>query len=129
MVKQILKFGAVGFSCFFIDYILLIIFKEVIGIHYLIASGLSFVISLCVNYILSMKYVFRSKDDISKKREFTVFAVLSIFGLIINQVIMWFGVDLMNISYLIIKIFATGIVMIYNFISRKILLENKQEAV
>lgn len=125
MIKQILKFGVVGFLCFFIDYSLLIIFKEVLEIHYLIASGMSFTISLCANYLLSMKYVFQGKEDISKKREFILFVFLSVIGLALNQVIMWFGVDVVGISYLIIKIFATGIVMVYNFVSRKILLEKK----
>ena len=36
---------------------------------------------------------------------------------------MWIGEDLLHISYLIVKIVATIIVMIFNFITRKIFLE------
>ena len=36
---------------------------------------------------------------------------------------MWFGTDVLNISYLIIKIVATAVVMVFNFITRKMFLE------
>ena len=72
-----------------------------------------------------MKYVFERRNNISLKREFIVFLILSIVGLIINQIIMWISVDKLNIFYMISKIFATFIVMVWNFVSRKVFLEKK----
>jgi putative flippase GtrA len=72
-----------------------------------------------------MKFVFTRRDDISKKKEFIVFLILSIVGLLINQAMMWIMVDKLLIYYMISKIIVTGIVMIWNFISRKIFLEKK----
>ena len=43
--------------------------------------------------------------------------------LIITEIIMWLGSDVMGISYLIVKIVATAIVMVFNFITRKLFLE------
>ena len=40
---------------------------------------------------------------------------------------MYIGVDKIEINYLIVKIVATIIVMVFNFITRKILLENKRK--
>ena len=48
-------------------------------------------------------------------------------GLVINQVMMWFLVEFLGILYFIAKIFATAVVMVYNFITRKIFLENNGE--
>ena len=56
-----------------------------------------------------------------------VFIILSIVGLGINQLIMWICVDKLGIFYMISKIGATAIVMVYNFITRKIFLENGKE--
>lgn len=91
----------------------------------MVSSAISFTISVIVNYLLSMKFVFKRKDDIGRKTEFIVFVLLSIMGLLINQFIMWISVDKLNIFYMISKIFATFIVMVWNFISRKIFLEKK----
>ena len=52
-----------------------------------------------------------------------IFVALSVVGLILNQVMMWFFVDITNIYYIFAKVLATIIVMIWNFVSRKIWLE------
>lgn len=119
---QIFKFAIVGGSAFLIDYGVFTLLSQVFQIHYLIASGLSFSISVIYNYILSIKWVF----DVTKKqttKDFIVFIILSIGGLILNSIIMYIAVDLMHIHELIAKIIATAIVMVYNFITRKIFVE------
>ena len=125
LINQIFKFGMVGGLCFFIDYGLMILLTEFLGVHYLLSSSISFTVSVIVNYILSMKFVFQTRSNSSKIYEFIFFVVLSIVGLGLNQMIMWIVVDIINIHYMISKIFATFIVMIYNFASRKLLLEKK----
>ena len=56
-------------------------------------------------------------------KNFSLFIVLSVIGLGINQLLMWIGVEILGIYYMISKIIATGIVMLYNFITRKVILE------
>lgn len=125
LLNQIIKFGIVGVLAFCIDYGTLFILVQYLGIYYLIASAISFTISVIFNYIFSMKFVFVRRDDISRKKEFVVFVTLSIIGLLINQVIMWFSVDVLNIFYMFSKIIATAVVMIWNFVSRKLFLEKQ----
>lgn len=124
-MEQIIKFGFVGFLCFFIDYGIMVLLTEIVGIEYLISSGISFTVSVVVNYILSVTFVFETDKNKNKIKEFVIFVFLSIIGLGINQLCMWFGVELLHISYLIVKIGATAVVMVYNFISRKMIIEKK----
>ena len=122
LLMQIIRFGIVGGTSFLIDYGIFTILSQLLHIHYLIASILSFTISVIYNYILSIKWVF----DVSKKqtsKEFIVFVILSVIGLGINSLIMYLSVDLMHIHEMISKIIATAIVMVYNFITRKIFIE------
>ncbi len=122
LVKQILKFTVVGGFAFLIDYGLLYVLTEFIGIHYLISSIISFTVSVIFNYIMSITWVF----DVNKKqgvKEFIVFIILSVIGLGINELIMYLMVDIIGIHYMISKLFSTGIVMVYNFITRKIFVE------
>ena len=78
-----------------------------------------------MNYILSIKFVFDADRDANKVKQFLVFLFFSIGGLIINQIVMWVAVDLLGIFYMISKIGATAIVMVYNFITRKLFIEKK----
>lgn len=126
LLEQILKFGMVGFLCFGIDYGLMAFLTEVFHLHYLVSCSISFTASVAVNYLLSMKFVFRSGGRTDKKKEFLAFIILSTVGLGINQLVMVVMVEATDIYYMISKIAATAIVMVYNFISRKILLESKQ---
>ena len=123
LMQQILRFGVVGGLAFLIDYISLIICKEVFGLNVLLSAAIAFTISVIFNYILSVKWVFDVNKEKSEKRNFILFIIFSIIGLILTEIIMWFGTDILKIHYLIVKIIATGIVLVFNFITRKMFLE------
>lgn len=126
MILQLIKFGIVGVIAAVTDVGVLVILKELLHMDVLIASTISFCVSVTVNYLLSMTFVFKSKGE-SKLREFIVFVLLSIGGLCLNQLILWIGVKFTSVYYLIIKLLAMIIVPIYNFITRKIFLESKEK--
>ncbi len=138
LLNQILKFGVVGLFCFFIDFGITTGLANLLGVHYLISKFLGFVISAVVNYLLSIKFVFTQKKEMDKKKEFSVFLILSAIGLVINEIVMYICIDgiyvhngtlqglltsetMVSLSAII----ATGVVMVYNFISRKLFLERK----
>ena len=128
LIKQLISFGIVGVICFVIDYGLMVLLTEAFGVRYIISSGISFTVSVIVNYILSVKFVFDVNKKNNQTENFFMFVVLSVIGLGLNQLIMWFGVEKLVISYLIVKIGATAIVMVYNFITRKLFLEKDRTA-
>lgn len=123
LIEQLMKFGIVGVICFGIDYGLMILLTEICGISYLVSSGISFSVSVMVNYTLSLKFVFETDKDNNKVVEFLIFIILSVVGLGINQVLMWVCVDKLHVYYMISKIGVTGVVMVYNFVTRKLILE------
>lgn len=125
MLIQIIKFGMVGALCFLIDYGLMILLTEIFHVYYLISCMISFTVSVVVNYLLSMRFVFLSKEDMDKRMEFLLFVVLSLIGLGLNQLLMWLLVDKGGLHYMLSKIVVTVIVMVYNFVTRKLLLEKK----
>lgn len=142
-----MKFGMVGVICFFIDYVIGIVVLNIIlklgGSQYfelasMAGSALGFTVSVIINYILSFKFVFERKEDLNRRAEFVVFIVLSVIGLGLNQLIIWVcvgplygSIELLrrlldyNLAYTGAKVIATAVVMVYNFISRKIFLEKK----
>lgn len=127
LIAQFMKFGVVGAIAFVIDYGLLALLTEVFGVNYLVSATISFTASVIFNYVASMRYVFTHKEGMSRRREFAIFVVLSVIGLGINNACMWAGVELFGIHYLLTKIAATVIVMVWNFVTRKIFLDGGRE--
>ena len=123
LIAQIMKFGVVGVIAFAIDYGLLALLTEAFGVNYLVSATVSFTVSVVFNYVASMRYVFTHKQGLWRRREFVIFVVLSVIGLGVNDLLMWLGSSVLGVSYLIVKIVATAIVMVYNFVTRKIFLD------
>lgn len=123
LIAQFMKFGIVGVIAFVIDYGVMIFLTEVFGVPYLISTTISFVVSVIFNYFASMRFVFKRKDDMSRRREFIIFIVLSVCGLGINDFLMWLMVDSLYIDYRLSKIVVTVVVAVWNFVTRKIFLE------
>lgn len=123
LLVQFCKFGLVGTLCFFIDYGVMVLLTETSGLGYFLSSAISFTLSVVVNYILSMRFVFKGKDDLNKVQEMAIFVALSMVGLALNQMIMWIAVEFFRVFYAVAKIFSTMLVTVYNFISRKLFLE------
>lgn len=123
LFEQVMKFGIVGVLATLLDFIILFILTEILNMYYLASSCISFVLSLLFNYFASMKYVFSGKEGMSRRREFAIFILLSIIGLGINQFGMWVMVNVLHVFYMLSKVFVTAIVMVWNFVSRKVCLE------
>ena len=70
-----------------------------------------------------MTFVFDVNKNKSKRRNFVLFIIFSVIGLILNDIIVWFVSDKLSIYYLVSKVIATVIVMVFNFITRKKFLE------
>ena len=126
LLEQIMRFGIVGVIAFVIDYGVLLVLTEVAGVHYLISSAIAFLVSVIFNYIMSVTFVFETDKNRSKGAEFGLFAIMSAGGLGINQLMMWLLSDLMFIPYQLSKILTTAVVMVYNFVTRKLFLERKE---
>ena len=123
LVNKIIKFSIVGGIATIIDFICLYIFKEYLNIDVILANTLSFIISVIYNYIASITLVFDINKNKNKKLKFALFIIFSIIGLIINNTLIYILTNTLNIYYLLSKVIATLIVMIFNFITRKKLLE------
>ena len=94
----------------------------------IIGTTSGFCVGLLVNYVLSIAFVFNDKGNSKSAKGFLAFTVLSVIGLIINIIGTFIGFDLMHLNQWLVKIIMILIVLVYNYISKKLLLfkKNKQ---
>lgn len=121
LVLQYAKFAAVGITSLIVDYVFMVFLTEntAFGLDYFQACAFSYTLSVFVNYVLSMRYVFQGREDMGKVKEASIFFILSLVGLFLNQMIMWIAVEIFQIYYIAAKLLSTLLVTNYNFISRK----------
>lgn len=119
VVNQLIKYGIVGGVAFIVDYGLLLLLTIIFEIHYLVSAAISFVAGLVVNYILSRRFVFTDNRLSNRQMEFLIFSIIGVFGVGINEIIIYYLTDVLGIHYMISKIVSTLVVFFWNFFARK----------
>lgn len=123
LMIQIFKFIVVGGIATIIDWIIYFVLYHFIKMPPLVANIISFSVSVVYNYWASCKYVFKVNKDKSKVRQFVEFIIFAIIGLGINELMIWGLNSKLGLNAMLVKILATAVVMVFNFVTRKKFLE------
>jgi putative flippase GtrA len=122
---QLIRYTFVGGFAFLIDFGTLFMLTEYLDFHYLLSAGIAFTLGLVTNYLISIRWVFATRNFSNKKLEFIMFMVIGLVGLGLNELFIWIFTDLFAIYYLLSKILTTMLVYLWNFFARKMILFNK----
>jgi putative flippase GtrA len=114
---QFFRYIFVGGVATIIDMGSLYVFTSMAGIHYLISAAIAFVFGVMANYLMSIVWVFKTTGNF--KREITLFVIIGLGGLILNEIIIWLLVEKVSLYYMIAKAIAVVIVLVWNFGMRK----------
>lgn len=114
---QFFRYFFVGGFVTLLDMGVLYVLTEFFNVYYLISAGFAFCVGIAVNYVVSISWVFKSKGEYGK--EISVFALIGVGGLFMNQFIMWFFVSLVGFYYMYAKLISTAIVLFWNFGMRR----------
>ena len=145
---EIIRFVIVGVIATLSDYLLSLLFMKVIytdptpifGGHSLsrselLARTIGYTFGIIVNYLLSTFFVFKNVEDkkvVRSVKGFIIFTLLSLGGLLINLGVTNLGKLIYSLEYTwwytIVFIFATGVVMFYNYITRKFILYRESKS-
>ena len=95
-------------------------YVEKIGVHYLIAATIAFILALICNYLLSKCMVFNGKEtNLSTNKEFLAYAVIGIAGLILTVILMHVMTEWFEMYFMVSKIVATLLVLVWNYGARR----------
>lgn len=138
---EIIKFLISGGICFLIQFVLLVILRDHVGLNTLVAFFFAFMVSVVANYLLCVLWIWPSTgegDAFTKLVTRMGFLITSGIGLLLNMFFMWlfgliFGEDLVvftimgrNVSmYMINTCITTVIVLFWNYFTKRAVLQSR----
>ncbi len=110
--KKPIRYMMISLFATLLDVALLIVLVELINLYYIISATISYLFAVITKFIMNKIFVFRNRPGAWSK-QFRKFVTVSINGLILTNIFMYTGVDLLEIGYINAKIITIGIIFIY----------------
>lgn len=133
-VGEIIRFCIAGAAGFAVELAVLILLREKLGMDTLIAAPIAFTLSVIVNYLICVFWVFPGAKQQSRKSQ-AVFFITSVIGLLLNELFMYlfrmaWGEDTVLLTvfglavsmYVLNKVLSTGLVMVWNYFTKRYIL-------
>ena len=118
-LKELLGYGAASACAFVVDIAILWALVHFLSWGYLPAATTSFLVGAVVAYRLSTMIAFKHHRLTNRKTEFASFVAIGGIGLLVNGAVIFIGVNLLGLHYLIAKCVAAGFTFTCNFIARR----------
>lgn len=121
-LAELFRFAFTGGVCFLVEFVALTLLVELVHVPVLIATAVAFLISVAVNYILCVKWVFTGARDGGTGVKAT-FLLTSGMGFALNELFMWLLNIVLGVHYMIAKVISTLLVMIWNYFTKRMVLK------
>jgi putative flippase GtrA len=108
--------GGLAFLC---DFSVLYVLTDVVGTHYLWSAFFGYMAGLVVSYSLNIKWVFVHRKYDSWLAELSIFNLIVVIGLLLNESLIYWLVEFQSVNYLYAKIVTTGVILFFNFFAKK----------
>lgn len=123
---QLFRYLLSGGTAFIIDIGVMVLLKEVLGVNYLLASVIGFIVGLIFTYILSIRWIFNERRLANRWNELVIFALIGVVGIGLTWIFMKIFTEILLIYYVISKVLTTIIVSLWNFTAKKLILFTKK---
>lgn len=119
LTRQFLQYLIVGGMAFLVDLSALYGLTEFVSLHYLVSATIGFLLGLLLNYLLCVAWIFEYRALENAIHEFLLFALIGIIGLLLNNVLLYGFTEGLGMFYLVSKLLAAGIILVFNFSLRR----------
>ena len=111
-----------------VDLSLLYVFNFILGMNYLLAATLAFALAFSVSFVLQKFWTFKDVSTEGIHKQTFIYLGTSLFGLILNTLLMYVFVSFFHINVIVAQILAGGLVACCTFfISRDFVFKNRGE--
>lgn len=102
-----------------VDICMLYVLTEYFHLYYIKSATISFLLGITITYIFSKLYIFNKTKINNKTVEFTIFLLIGIIGLLLNNIFIYIFTEYFGIYYMFSKCIVTVITYLWNFFARK----------
>ncbi|MEO8113661.1 MAG: GtrA family protein [Phenylobacterium sp.] len=120
--KYSVSFGLyiiVGGGAALVEWIVFYLTLRLAHINYVFSAIAGFAVATYVNYLLSVRFNFVSRENRSSTSELVLVYLVSGVGLAINLAVMAIAVEWLHAWIMVGKIAGTGVAFIWNFLARQ----------
>lgn len=118
-VRQLFSYFIVGGVAALVEWSSFYFLNFIASLNYLLSVALAFLLATGVNYLLCIFFVFDRGRHPLHLESFLIYFVSGI-GLLLNVLLMFGMHGMLHIPAMQAKIISTGLVFIWNFMSRKV---------
>lgn len=118
-IKRFLKYSVIGVSTFGIDLSLLWFLTDIVGVHYLLATLIAFLVGVSINYFAS-RYIVFNETSRGWKSGYVYFLSIVLAGVSLTLGIIYILVNFTKLSLLEARIITSGFIGIFNFLMNDI---------
>lgn len=124
---QGLKYIIAGFITMVIDFGVTWLLLP--GFQLIVANSIGFLLANVTNFFLAHRWVFQSEIPPQQSaKTYVSVLVVSLVGLLLSDCIVWLAISQWDVPFLISKIFAAIICLVWNFGARKIWIYREMKA-
>lgn len=118
LLQQFVRYTLVAGAMLAFELVLL--YSLVTWVHqgYILAATIAFIISLACNYAISKRWVFHSSGNRNTKFDFTIFCLIGVVSLILNDGFIWILTEEFNVYFMTSKLIAAVIIFLWSFTAR-----------
>ncbi len=116
---KFVRYFFVGGAAAALDFLMFALLTKLAHAPWFWSGLISFTAATLLNYFLSIRFVFQSGARFSQKHhEMLLVFLVSLVGLGINQLVLWFCIEKIHIDVLVAKVVGTGVVFFWNYAAR-----------
>lgn len=119
--KQIMRYLIGGVSVFLFSIGLLYIFVDILGVWYLWATTMAFILSLGMSFTVQKYWTFRDHSTDGLTGQMGAYAFLQVFNLAANGSLMFIAVGKIGIPHLVAQVGTTATIAIWSFLAYRYL--------
>ena len=123
--SEVINYLIVGGLTTLVSILVYALFTNVFHINYMIANAISWIVSVLFAYITNRVFVFKSKSE-NVFMEVYLFFKYRIFSFLIDNLLMYIFVELINIDDMVSKIIVQVVVIVLNYIFSKLFVFKKE---
>ena len=115
--RNLILYGIIGSFTSALDFAVFTLLSKYIGIHYIVANCISVLIGISTSFALNRSINFKVKDKTGKR--FLIFLTVGVCGLLLSNLILYVGIDMLSGDELIVKLASIVLVVGFQFILNK----------